>query len=44
MLNKYISSNEKSYGSLLDERANAEINEQERLVAEQTSYNDNGNN
>ena len=44
MLNKHISSNEKSYGSLLDERANAEINEQEKLISEQTAYIDNGNN
>lgn len=44
MINKFISVDDKSYGSLLDERANAEINEQERLVAEQTSYNENGNN
>ena len=44
MINKFISADDKSYGSLLDERANAEINEQERLVAEQTSYNENGNN
>ena len=44
MLNNYISADDSSYGSLLDERANAEINEQERLVAEQVVYNDNGNN
>lgn len=44
MINKFISADDKSYGSLLDERSNAEINEQERLVAEQTSYNENGNN
>ena len=38
MLNKYISSDEKSYGSLLDERANAEIDAQEAAVLENTPY------
>ena len=44
MINKFISADDKSFGSLLDERVNAEIKEQERLVAEQTSYKENGNN
>lgn len=34
MLNRYISANDASYGSLLDERANKEIDEQENLVSE----------
>lgn len=38
MLNKHISSDEKSYGSLLDERANAEIDAQEAAVLENTPY------
>ena len=38
MLNKHISSDEKSYGSLLDERANAEIDAQEAAVSENTPY------
>jgi hypothetical protein len=33
MLNRFISSNDKSYGSLLDERAAAEIDAQEAAVA-----------
>lgn len=32
MLTKYISANDKSYGTLLDERASAEIDEQEKSV------------
>jgi hypothetical protein len=38
MLNKFISSDEKSYGSLLDERTSAEINAQEDAVATQSPY------
>lgn len=34
MLNRYISASDTSYGSLLDERANREIDEQENLVSE----------
>lgn len=34
MLNRYISASDASYGSLLDERANREIDEQENLVSE----------
>ena len=34
MLNRYISANDTSYGSLLDERASKEIDEQENLVSE----------
>jgi hypothetical protein len=32
MLNRFISANDKSYGSLLDERASAEIDAQEAAV------------
>lgn len=38
MLNKYISADDVSYGSLLDARAAAEIDAQEAAVAEQTAY------
>lgn len=34
MLNRYISANDKSYGTLLDERANKEIDEQESAVSQ----------
>ena len=37
MLNRYISASDTSYGSLLDERANKEIDEQESLVNESNS-------
>ena len=37
MLNRYISASDASYGSLLDERANKEIDEQESLVSESSS-------
>ena len=39
MLNRYISASGDSYGSLLDERANAEIDAQEAAVAEDSKYN-----
>ena len=35
MLNRYISEADDSYGSLLDERASKEIEEQEHLVEHQ---------
>ena len=34
MLNRYISASDASYGSLLDERAAAEIDQQEAVVGE----------
>lgn len=39
MLNRYISANDYSYGSLLDSRAAAEIDAQEAAVAEETKMN-----
>ena len=39
MLNRYISANDNTYGSLLDERASAEIDAQEAAVAEDSKYN-----
>lgn len=38
MLNKFISSNDKSYGSLLDERTSKEIEDQEASVVANNSY------
>jgi hypothetical protein len=34
MLNRYISASDATYGSLLDERAAAEIDQQEAVVGE----------
>ena len=39
MLNRYISANDNTYGSLLDARASAEIDAQEAAVAEDSKYN-----
>ena len=39
MLNRYISASDDTYGSLLDERASAEIDAQEAAVAEDSKYN-----
>lgn len=39
MLNRYIGANDNTYGSLLDERASAEIDAQEAAVAEDSKYN-----
>lgn len=40
MLNRYISANDKSYGTLLDERANKEIDEQESAVSQDSPKED----
>lgn len=40
MLNRYISADDASYGSLLDARASAEIDAQEAAVAEDSKYNE----